>query len=51
MDTSRWRVALTGFAADTDRNRATAAGFDAHVPKPVDLDQLVGTILNLVASR
>ena len=44
-------VALTGFAADVDRNRATEAGFDAHVPKPVDLDHLVSTILDLVAWR
>jgi PAS domain S-box-containing protein len=29
-------VALTGFGYEEDRNRALAAGFDAHLTKPVD---------------
>ena len=29
-------VAVTGYGAPEDRDRAFAAGFDAHVPKPVD---------------
>jgi signal transduction histidine kinase len=29
-------VAVTGYGQDTDRKRALAAGFDAHVVKPVD---------------
>ena len=41
-------LALTGYAGPNDRTRATAAGFDAHVSKPVDLDQLVATIIGLV---
>jgi PAS domain S-box-containing protein len=41
-------LALTGFASPNDRTRATEAGFDAHVSKPVDLDQLVATIIGLV---
>jgi CheY-like chemotaxis protein/two-component sensor histidine kinase len=41
-------LALTGYASPNDRTRATAAGFDAHVSKPVDLDQLVATIIGLV---
>jgi PAS domain S-box-containing protein len=41
-------VALTGYASPSDRARAVEAGFDAHVSKPVDLDQLVTTIIELV---
>ena len=44
-------LALTGFAADSDRSRTAEAGFDAHVSKPVDLEALVSTILALIAAR
>jgi PAS domain S-box-containing protein len=44
-------VALTGFASDADRSRTAEAGFHAHISKPVDLDALVGTILDLVVAR
>ncbi|MGV3719414.1 MAG: PAS domain-containing protein [Actinomycetota bacterium] len=33
-------VALTGFGQDEDRQRAREAGFDEHLTKPVDLDEL-----------
>lgn len=33
-------VALTGYGRPEDRARAFAAGFDAHVMKPVDPDRL-----------
>ena len=33
-------VALTGYGLLEDRERALAAGFDAHIVKPVDLDKL-----------
>jgi CheY-like chemotaxis protein len=33
-------VALTGYAGEEDRRRAFAAGFDHHLPKPADLDEL-----------
>jgi CheY-like chemotaxis protein len=33
-------VALTGYAHPDDRLRAREAGFDAHLPKPVELDDL-----------
>jgi len=33
-------VAVTGYGHETDRERARAAGFDHHLVKPVDLDQL-----------
>ncbi len=38
-------VALTGYAQPEDRRRAQAAGFDAHLVKPVNLDEL-GRILS-----
>jgi CheY-like chemotaxis protein len=37
-------IACTGYTRDEDRARAVDAGFDAVVPKPVDLDLLVRTI-------
>jgi CheY-like chemotaxis protein len=33
-------IALSGYAQLEDRQRSTAAGFDAHLVKPVDLDAL-----------
>jgi signal transduction histidine kinase/ActR/RegA family two-component response regulator len=33
-------VALTGYGQDEDRRRSQEAGFDAHMVKPVDLDEL-----------
>jgi two-component system CheB/CheR fusion protein len=33
-------VALTGFGQESDRRAALAAGFDAHMVKPLDLDEL-----------
>jgi CheY-like chemotaxis protein len=33
-------VALTGWAQKTDRTRALKAGFDIHLAKPVDFDEL-----------
>ena len=41
-------VALTGFGQDEDRRRASAAGFDHHLTKPVEYDalaELIGTTL------
>ena len=35
-----YMVALTGYSRQEDRDRATDAGFDAHLVKPVDMDQL-----------
>jgi CheY-like chemotaxis protein len=37
-------IAVTAFARDEDRERALAAGFDAHLPKPVDAQRLIGLI-------
>jgi CheY-like chemotaxis protein len=33
-------IALSGYGQLEDRQRSTAAGFDAHLVKPVDLDAL-----------
>jgi len=47
-------VAVTAFARAEDRDRAIAAGFDAHLPKPVDPDRLVaviGKLLEAVKAR
>jgi signal transduction histidine kinase len=37
-------IALTGFGRESDRDRALAAGFDAHLSKPVDPDLLARTL-------
>jgi len=41
-------IACSAYARAEDRDRARKAGFNAHVEKPVDLDQLVTTILKVV---
>ncbi len=40
-------VALTGYASATDESKALAAGYQAHLPKPVALAELAGTIARL----
>ena len=44
-------VALTGFASNQDAIAAREAGFDLHVPKPLDvgIDRLVSMLLRLSA--
>jgi signal transduction histidine kinase len=41
---ARWRrmvlVALTGYGQESDRGKALDAGFDAHFPKPPDLERI-----------
>jgi CheY-like chemotaxis protein len=41
-------IACSAFARGEDRARTREAGFNAHLEKPVDLDQLVTTILKVV---
>lgn len=41
-------VALTGFGREQDVNRALAAGFTAHLSKPIDLDALFETVRRLL---
>jgi len=40
-------VAVTAYATDLDRERALAAGFDRHVPKPIDAGVLIEAVLSL----
>jgi PAS domain S-box-containing protein len=37
-------IAVTGFVSEEDRRRAEAAGYAAHIAKPIDLDLLVQAI-------
>ena len=37
-------VAVTASVMDTDRRRILEAGFDGYVPKPVNLQNLMGTV-------
>jgi two-component system, chemotaxis family, CheB/CheR fusion protein len=39
-------VALTGYGRDEDRQRTRDAGFDHHLVKPVDLDELEKAVAN-----
>jgi len=41
-------IALTGYARIEDRMRALAAGFQMFVPKPVEANELVTTIVSLI---
>jgi CheY-like chemotaxis protein len=43
------REGRTAYASEEDRRRALAAGFDAHLPKPVEPAELVSVIAGLVA--
>ena len=42
-------VALTGYGQDRDRALSRAAGFDDHLVKPVELEQIMGLLGQLVA--
>lgn len=44
-------IALTGYASVRDAERALEAGFDLHVPKPVDTEELLGAVSSLLESR
>jgi signal transduction histidine kinase/ActR/RegA family two-component response regulator len=44
-------IAVTGFASRTDVEAAIDAGFDLHVPKPVDFESFVPIIRRLSAAR
>jgi signal transduction histidine kinase/ActR/RegA family two-component response regulator len=41
-------IALTGYARADDRDRVLAAGFQAHVPKPVEPSELIAAIVDVL---
>jgi PAS domain S-box-containing protein len=41
-------LALTAFAGEEDRERTRAAGFETHLVKPIDIDQLLTAVSNLL---
>lgn len=47
---STFLVALSGYGQPRDRQRSTESGFDAHLVKPVDIEQLV-TLLGRAQGR
>ncbi len=40
-------VALTGYGQEEDRRKALDAGFDRHIVKPANLDDLVQLLVTL----
>jgi signal transduction histidine kinase len=44
-------IALTGYGQPADRERAREAGFDHHLTKPADPDELLGLIAGWMKSR
>jgi CheY-like chemotaxis protein len=44
-------IALTAYAGEEDSRRARAAGFDAHLSKPVDPARLIEIAVGLTGSR
>lgn len=44
-------IAVTAFVRDQDKQNALAAGFDLHVSKPIDIDQVPQIITELIRSR
>ena len=43
-------IALTAFGSHEDRERSRAAGFDVHLPKPVDFKTLTAMVATYAAS-
>jgi len=41
-------IAMTANAMDEDRQRAFDAGMDAHLPKPIEVDGLIATLLTVI---
>jgi PAS domain S-box-containing protein len=44
-------IAFTAYASEDDRKKLEDAGFDAHVAKPLDFDELLGVIARLAKKR
>jgi CheY-like chemotaxis protein/nitrogen-specific signal transduction histidine kinase len=44
-------IALTAMARDEDSEQALSAGFQMHIPKPVDIEELADAIVGLAGKR
>ena len=44
-------IALTGYARDEDRELALSAGYDAHIPKPANMERLLYLIRTLARAK
>lgn len=44
-------IALTAYARETDSQQALASGYQHHIAKPLDLDQLLRTIVQLTCAN
>ncbi|MGF6859169.1 hybrid sensor histidine kinase/response regulator [Paraburkholderia sp. CI3] len=44
-------IALTGYAAEPDKSRALAAGFDCHLTKPLSLEKLQSILANRAGEK
>jgi CheY-like chemotaxis protein len=44
-------IALTGYATSKDRERALSAGYQLHLAKPVEPEELVAAILDLLGQQ
>lgn len=40
-------VAISALARESDRQQALQAGFDLHVPKPIEVDRLIAVVASL----
>jgi len=40
-------ASVTAYVSDKERQKALAAGFQAHIQKPINLDQMISAIINL----
>lgn len=41
-------IALTAYTQESDRTQALTAGFQAHLSKPIDMNELIQTVTNLL---
>ena len=44
-------IALTVYAREDDRARALSVGFEKHLPKPFDIDELIETVACLTLNK